>query len=313
MDVVSLNKLTVPQLKKELKERGLPLGGVKADLVARLHAAYMPQATGLLHQPLQPPLSPTQSLSQSPLMHLQPYQLEELQQLQSLPPQTHTTQQLYTPQSNQFYQLPLLTTNLSPLLPRTTTKTMVLSLGLVDARDKFGSVVSAGGMGEEDMLVHEGFQWCFYCTKSMDYQIWSTVYLKCMKKQLRKHGLPDDVPSIEATVEFPTGKKVKGVLNRQNEHRLVVVKEANSATLTKSFGANNKETIHNVKVTLRTLTEGEARQAEQTSSRKKPKTTQEDGKDLCADWGVYGQMDSDDENRSEYESSDYSSSSESGD
>lgn len=35
---------------------------------------------------------------------------------------------------------------------------------------------------------------------------------------------------------------------------------------------------------------------------------QEAEKDMYADWGVYGQMDSDDENRSEYESSsDYSS------
>ena len=54
--------------------------------------------------------------------------------------------------------------------------------------------------------------------------------------------------------------------------------------------------------------EGEARLADQTA-KKKPKVEPE--KELCADWGVYGQMDSDDENRSEYESSEYSSDSDS--
>eukprot|EP00026_Physarum_polycephalum_P012092 Phypoly_transcript_12364.p1 GENE.Phypoly_transcript_12364~~Phypoly_transcript_12364.p1 ORF type:complete len:349 (+),score=73.21 Phypoly_transcript_12364:71-1048(+) len=323
MDVLSLNKLTVPQLKKELKERGLPLGGVKADLVSRLHASFMVPGNGLLPQQPQPLQQiphqhiPHQQIPQQQIpQHQHPQFIDELQQMHALQQHTTTTtvttttpQQLYTPQSNQFYQLPLLTTNLSPLIPKTASKTMTLELGLVDPRDKFGAVVSTAGFGEDDVVQHEGYEWGFYCTKSMDYQVWATVYFKCLKKHIKKRGLTDDVPSVEATVEFPTGKKVKGVLHKQNQHRLVVIKEANTQSLTKSFGASDKQTINNVKVTLRTLTEGEARTADQTA-KKKPKAESE--QDLCPDWGVNGQMDSDDENRSEYESSDYSSNTDSG-
>lgn len=298
MDVTSLNKLTVPQLKKELKDRGLPLAGVKADLVARL-ASFISQ------QPSSVPRLSTQTSAQ----YLDPSQMQHLHQIpQHIHDQIHQLQMLPT-QTNTYYSpvpLPSLPLPTTLLATNATIKTMELQIGLVDPRDKFGAVVSSLGFGDEDVVEHEGLEWAFYCTKSMDYQIWATVYFKCLKKKMKKRGLSDAIPNIDVLVEFPSGKKIKGVLSTQNGHRLVLIKDANTTMLMKTYGANDKETISNVKVTLRTLTEGESRQADRQET-KKPKL-EEEKEDMHADWGVYGQMDSDDENRSEYEnSSDYSS------
>ena len=47
---------------------------------------------------------------------------------------------------------------------------------MVDPRDKFGAVVSTSGFGD-DVLQHEGYEWGFYCTKSMDYQVCTPLLL----------------------------------------------------------------------------------------------------------------------------------------
>lgn len=192
MDVTSLNKLTVPQLKKELKDRGLPLAGVKADLVARL-ASFVSQ------HPSSSSVPRISTQSSATTQYLDPSQLQQLQQIpQHIHDQIHQLQML--PQTTSSYYSPVPTPSLplsSPSTTNTTSKTMELMLGLVDPRDKFGAVVCTLGYGDEDVVEHEGLEWSFYCTKSMDYQIWATVYFKCIKKKMKKRGISDSAPSVE--------------------------------------------------------------------------------------------------------------------
>lgn len=61
----------------------------------------------------------------------------------------------------------------------------------------------------------------------------------------------------------------------------------------------------------RTIADTDPRKADTPEPKKQKVETEKE--EAYADWGVYGQMDSDDENRSEYESSDYSSDDESDD
>lgn len=46
MDLAELEKMTVPKLKEELKKRGLPLTGLKAELKARLIEALNAEQVG---------------------------------------------------------------------------------------------------------------------------------------------------------------------------------------------------------------------------------------------------------------------------
>jgi len=307
MDIASLNKLTVPQLKNELRDRNLPLGGVKSELVSRLYQAVMKQQQQL-----------------------------ELQTQNLLSGNPGSLMQLLNPPFPS-----LLTTQLHLQPQRVTTKVVNLSFGLVDPRDTHGSLVNASLPGEFNNISHEGFEWGLYCTKSMDYQVWTTVYLKCIKKykedDQKKRVLDETIPTVEGTVEFPSGKKVKGVLSQSNNHRLVVIKNAGKSGLIKTYGARDQDSLMNVKVTLKTLSEAEARQAEQFQKKQKTtsnnnnnnhtgnhnnnnntttninnnnnsNTTSSNGPTM---WGIYGQLDSDDEDRSDYaDSSDYSSSDE---
>jgi hypothetical protein len=288
MDIASLNKLTVPQLKKELRDRGLPVGGVKAELVSRLHSSLCRQQ-----------------------QQQQQLQQQQQQQQQVFLNPNFTNNYVYQATTIPFVN-PIV--NTPPQIPaRVTTKTMDLFLGLVDPRDHFGSLVNGGMYGEFDNIHHEGMEWGFYCTKSMDYQIWTTVYLKCIKKikqgNEKKRVLDESIPAVEAVVEFPNGKKVKGVLNIVNNHRLNIINNAGHQELIKTFGARDKNHVSNVKVTLRTLSEMEVKQME--LPQKKQKSKDKEDEVYRADWGVYDQLDSDDENRSDYySSSDYSSDSE---
>jgi len=283
-DIASLNKLTVPQLKNELRNRGLPLGGVKADLVSRLHVSLCKLQT--------------QNHSQHP-----PHLL--------LPNSGILSIQTSFVNSQQVIQL-------SP--PKITVKSVNLNLGLVDPRESHGSLVNESVGGDFDKITHEGLEWGFYCTKSMDYQVWTTVYLKCLKKckegNEKKRLLDEQIPVVEATVEFQGGKKMRGVLCKNNEHRFYVIWNVGPEALMKRFGARDKNTITGVKVTLRTLNENEVRQVEQTQKKQKhdqnnnsiqDETHKMENETFRVDWGVYDQLDSDDESRSEYyTSSEYS-------
>lgn len=203
MDVNSLSKLTVPQLKKELKERGLPLAGVKADLVARLSSFYNNPSPSTHSTSSMSHMSPHHGIDASHLHQLQqiPHQLhQQIQQLQMLPQEANYT--LNNHNSLSLSSLPPFpTTNTAS--GKTTTKTFAeVMLGLVDPRDKFGGVVSTLGYGEDDVMEHEGLEWAFYCTKSMDYQVWATVYFKILKKRNQKRGMNDYSPIVEGNINF---------------------------------------------------------------------------------------------------------------
>ncbi len=138
-------------LKKELKDRDLPLGGVKADLINRLYN-YIRQ----------------QQLQEAANLSLQ------------FPPPP--SDPLFAPPSSSW-------------------KVLELCLGYVDPRDSFGCLVNEGINGESRHLQHGGFEWGFYCTKSMDFQVWSTIYLKCLKQfkegSVKKRILDDAIPPVE--------------------------------------------------------------------------------------------------------------------
>lgn len=187
MDISSLNKLTVPQLKNELRDRNLPLGGVKSDLVARLYQSLMKQQQQL----------EAQSLQAQTIMAGNTGSLVQLLNSNSpfptlLNTQVHSHHHMAPP---------------PPPLPlphphsRITTKIVNLSLGLVSPLDSHGSLVNAGLPGEFDNISHEGYEWGMYCTKSMDYQIWTTVYLKCIKRfkdgDQKKRVLDEAIPTME--------------------------------------------------------------------------------------------------------------------
>src|SRR5579885_2669073 len=65
--MTDLGKFTVPQLKAMLRERKLPVGGLKADLIARLQ-----RAPGTVSPRLSPRLAPLQVPPQNPAPLLPP-------------------------------------------------------------------------------------------------------------------------------------------------------------------------------------------------------------------------------------------------
>ena len=62
---IDLSKLTVKQLKEQLREAGLPVSGLKAELIARLKAARQSTAAAA---PLPPPAATASSAEMASIL-----------------------------------------------------------------------------------------------------------------------------------------------------------------------------------------------------------------------------------------------------